>query len=174
MDRCLAVSTGCLLAVLLAFGSIGWADEKTSPTEGPDPQGRPEKYKAGQSRRWVVWHDDHGWHVRTTTTKEKHRFNGSIQVEGGMFTTLNHLGQLEKKGKNTDLGTWNKERNLLRFDIKTHGKEDGFDFKVNGDAKSLVFTLQVDGADHPEEIFIGPKMQHPKEAKFTLPAHPGK
>jgi len=171
MNTRIRLAGAALLAVIVVTATAV-ADEDI------DAQGRPKNYKAGQSRRYAIWHEGDTWHVRTTTgPKDGHTFSGTIQVVDGKMTNLKPVA-VEKGGKskkNLDYGSWNPEGTLFTFSFTTgKGGQDGFDLQVNDKAKSLKFVLKVDGKEVPDDIFVGAKNSHPKSATFSLPAHPGK
>lgn len=165
-----AVSFALLACAFLAVGSAG---EKTD-VDPADPKGRP-KWKAGQAASFALWHEGNKWHMRTTAPKnEVHQFGITMTIVKGSVGELKPV-TVEKKGKTVDLGTWNKERTQFKF-LLSSGKAfaDGFDFDVSADATNIKFSLQIDGKDVPNAVFIGSKGDHPAKATFTLPANPGK
>ena len=139
-----------------------------------DPAGEPKGFKPGDVDRYAVWHDKKGWHLRTTTAKVKHHFQGSITVDGGTIEAAHSL-RLEKEGKLAD--HWRLDmpgRQKLAFDFKTDEGVDGIDFKVSASAKTIHFNLLIDGKHQAKKILIGQDNDHPAQDPFTLPAHPGK
>lgn len=155
-------------------GDKGKAKPKTTTTsDDPDPEGRWSGYKVGQTRRYHVWHDTAGWHVRMTSGK-KVTFNGTVTVAGGKFVKLFGFENLEfgNDAKKSDIGRINADRTRIDFRFVTNGGEDPFDFTVSDKATEVTFTLRIENSDLPETIFIGKQGQHPKEVTFTFPAHP--
>jgi hypothetical protein len=156
----------CLGPVSLA------ADKDKGGKSGKDFfQGKPEGYKPGNSAHFYVWHSDGIWHLRTTTAKQRHRFQGLIQVQGGVLTDLK-VPNGEALGPNSDRIAWNKDRTAILFDFVTDGGADGVDFKVHKKTDQLIFTLSIDGKPAPQRIEVGRKGRNPDTAKFVLPAHP--
>jgi hypothetical protein len=93
------------------------------------------------------------------------------------LTDKQRAPKIGKKGKvkppkTSDRGWVSPDRRTLNFSFTTSGGEDGFDFKVDGNAKAIEFDLAVKGFEHPERILIGKEGAHPAAAKFLLPAHP--
>jgi hypothetical protein len=181
---------GIVMSLLLIL--VGWmhdpaafsqenAKGKLKPpataVEKPDPEGRWPKYKVGQPQRFIVWHDNDGWHVRTTSAARA-IFTGTIKLSEGRIEKITGFDDLERaRGKNTkdaDFGRVNVERTRIDFRFVTNGKEDSFDFTVSEQATELEFTLRIDNAEQPEHVFIGKQGQHPKKASFKLPARPGR
>jgi hypothetical protein len=141
-----------------------------------DPVDKPRQYHVGASKRYCIWYDKDGWHMHTTTTKELHRFKGSIHVEGGNFAYFSGGSALEakKKSKNKDYGYFNQDRGTWTFDYTTAGHEDVVNFKLSAGATRVRFFLKVDDQEDPELIFIGKDNKHPEKANFYLPARPDK
>src|SRR5262249_22202075 len=65
------------------------------------------------------------------------------------------------------------KKNELHFDIKVNKDVEGLDLRTSMEARTLRFSLQIDGKSHPEKVFIGLAGKHPSGMPFTLPAHPG-
>jgi hypothetical protein len=167
------ISLSIFLCTLVAAA----ADDKPkggSLASGPiDAKGKWEKYKVGQPARWVVWHTNEGWRVATTTAGRKRTFRGLIKVEEGTFTSFRDYGNVDQKGKRPqDRGVVNRERNQLLFQFDTAGHEDAFLFTVSQGAKSIQFSLLIDGKEMPGQIYIGKEGKNPPSATFTLPAFP--
>ena len=137
-----------------------------------DPKGKPEGLEAGKTLRWYVWHNDNGWHVRTTTKTQKHNFHGKIEVIGGKFKQVSAAKLDDKKGDRKDWWTLSSNNRVLTLDFKTEGGMDGFDFEVAGKADRLDFTLLIDKDDEPKRIYIGKSGEHPEMSSFELPANP--
>jgi hypothetical protein len=163
-------------AVLLAAPVAG--EEPKYELEEASPVGKPEGFKPGLSARYAIWHDDEGWHVRTTSgQKGPHSFEGTLEIVGGKMVSLTPVGAegAGAKKKETDTGTWNAQKTVFKFTLNTgKGHTDGFDLKVTDQAKALHFVLTAGGDEAPKKVFIGAKGEHPKAAVFYLPAHPGK
>ncbi|HEX6984711.1 MAG TPA: hypothetical protein VF170_05010, partial [Planctomycetaceae bacterium] len=137
-----------------------------------DPRGRPDERLIDQPRRYYVWNDAEGWHLRTAA-KGNVKFEGTVRVTGGKFRKFRPVG-LEAKGKLADRWTLDRNREELRFLIYTSTSFDGFDFDVDGGATEVRFDLSLAGAKDPKRIFVGKKAAHPADAAFGLPADPGK
>ena len=154
------------VAALLMITSAG-AGEKFRVT------GKPEDYKAGDTYRYAVWHDDDGWHMRTTTAKKEHHFKGAITVKGGKIIEVKLV-----KGDRKDRFVLGPEKHNLIFDFTTDEGEDGLDFRCGKEADSIEWNLEIGGEDkgpvkkQPGRIFIGKKGEHPDEVPFTTTAHP--
>jgi hypothetical protein len=166
-----------LLAVFVLTAAAAGQEAKYK-LEDVSPVGKPEGFKKGLSSRYAIWWDEGGWHVRTTSgDKGPHAFAGTVEIIGGRMTGLTMVG-IEGKGakkKEADVGTWNPQKTVFRFTLKTGpGHTDGFDFTVSEKAQALKFTLTVGGDEAPAKVFVGAKGEHPKAATFYLPARPGK
>src|SRR5262245_26372783 len=99
------------LAALLACGAVtAWAAE-------PDPRGKPDGVEPGQTARWYVWHDDDGWHVRTTTKAKQHQFMGMIR--GGGIETIT-AARLENTGQSKDWWGMSEGNKVVTLNLKTN------------------------------------------------------
>lgn len=123
-----------------------------------------------QERRYYVWHDAEGWHLRSVS-QNLHKFEGAIRLSGGEFRKCRPVG-LESTGSGADLWQLNQERTELKFLIKTSTSFDGFDFDCGRGTTEIEFDLLVAGKKEPRRIFIGRKAENPKSVTFTLPADP--
>lgn len=133
--------------------------------------GKPKDFEPGKPARFWVWSDGQTWHFRTTTAKKKHHFTGRIDSVGGKFTDI--IGMKgEKRGAVTDYYRYNADKTAILIDFTTDGVVDGIDFKVDANATTVKFTLALDGEKHPRNISVGRAGDHPKDAVFTVPAHP--
>jgi hypothetical protein len=162
----------------LALATAAAAEEPKYNLEDLSPVGKPEGFKKGQSSRYAIWFDEEGWHVRTTSgEKGPHAFAGMIEIIGGKMTSMTIVG-IEGAGakkKEADTGTWNAQKTMFKFTLKTGaGHTDGFDLKVTDKSTALKFTLTAGGDEAPAKVFIGAKGAHPKAATFYLPARPEK
>jgi hypothetical protein len=167
MRKRLGLAMALVLAALSGLGIAG-AEEKAKHV---DPQGEPAGFKAGEGNVYAVWHNKHGWHLRTTTAKKLHHFTGYVKVEGGSFTKI-HSHHLEKEGRCEDHWAVSSDKTEVKFDFKTDKGIDGIDFHLSKDAKHLKFNLHVDGKHHAKKVLIGKGAHHPAHDPFTLPAHP--
>ena len=170
------LALAAVVAAALAPPAAG--EEPKYQLENISPIGKPEGFKTGQAARYALWYEDGTWHVRTTAgPKGGLTFEGTLEIIGGKMVSLVPVGieGKEAKKKEADTGTWNAQKTVFKFTLKTGaGHTDGFDLKVTDPATALKFTLTVGGDEAPGKIFIGAKGAHPKAATFYLPAHPGK
>jgi hypothetical protein len=160
-----------LMLGLAAVGLVGIgfaAEEKIKPAE---IQGKPAGFEAGKGDLYAVWHDRHGWHLRTTTARKQHRFSGHVKVEGGAFAKV-HSHHLEKEGRLEDHWALSKDKKEVVFDFETDKGIDGIDFHLSKEAKHVRFNLHVDGKHQAHKILIGHGKHHPAHDPFSLPAHP--
>ena len=135
-----------------------------------DPQGRPDEKLVNQPRRYYVWHDAEGWHLRSAA-KNVVKFEGTIRAVGGTFRKCRPVG-IDLKGKSADAWSLDKERRELRFLMHTSTSFDGFDFDLDGKATEVEFELSAGGKAQANLIFVGREGDHPSEPKFRLPADP--
>lgn len=163
--------------LLLALGAsflcalnVAAADRRTAPAI--DPRGRPDERLMKQERRYYIWHDMEGWHIRSAS-QYLHKFEGVIRMTGGAFRNCRPIG-LESKGSGADGWLMNKDRTELKFLINTSTSFDGFDFDCARGTTEIEFDLMVAGKKEPKRIFVGRKAAHPQSTTFKLPADPDK
>ena len=163
-----------LIALVAAPDAVAFQKKKNKAkdTDGVITDwGKPKDFAAGKPAHYWIWYDEGTWHLRTTADKKQHRFNGQIEAAGGHFSEI-----ADSKGAkltpNVDSFVYNKERTAVLIDFKSDTAVDGIDFKVEPFVTSLKFTLAIDGESQPKNISIGKAGDHPKQAVFTLPAHP--
>jgi hypothetical protein len=125
---------------------------------GPEPisPGRPA-FHSGSPEAYWVWHDEGGWHLRTTTAGARHRFHGWVEPIGGRVEDF----------RPTRLEWGDRVRVAARgieFDFETAGAEDGFDWRVSSGCSR--FELFIDGAAHPGKIHLGGAASHPHHTPF--------
>jgi len=141
-------------------------EETAEPAEAPVDtgnnvaEGRPPAFKDGAPEAYWVWHDRGGWHVRTTTAHQQHRFQGRVWVGKGevmdVHPSHNELGdRLVQRG------------NFLTFDFTTKGHEDGFDFRI-ADGECAKFNLLIDHRGQPDRIFVGGQGLMPTKHVFKV------
>ena len=145
----IATILGLLTAVLLGGACAG-----TIPRISP---GRPA-FASGSPESYWIWHDPAGWHLRTTTRAQLHRFHGWVEAIDGRIGEV-HPSRLE----------WNDRIRIaprgIEFDFSTDGGEDGFDWRVSSGCNR--FYLQVDGVAAPERVHLGGQSHVPVEMPFA-------
>jgi hypothetical protein len=162
------------LTGLSAFLLLFSADVQGQGKKGDlDPRGKPKQFDKGNLTGYAVWHSPKGWHLRTTTDTKKHRFRGTITVEGGTFGKI-HSSHLEKEGRLEDHWKVGPKRHQLNFEFDTNKGIDGVDFTVAKEADLIRFDLHIDGKEAPGRTFVGSDGDHPRGMPFHLLAHPGK
>ncbi len=126
------------------------------------PFGEPKGMGSGSSKRFMLWRENNGiWHLRTTTGRKQHRFNGEITAEGGAISDVTAIST-EKKD-------WvaAKDPKHIVFNLSTNGAIDGFDFRTT--ASSLKFSLFIDGETQTNLVYIGAQAANPPSIPFNLP-----
>lgn len=137
-----------VLAVTLIFaaGAVwAWQDVFT---------GKPE-FTPGKDFGYFVWHDNHGWTVKTSTAGDVHVFAGEItsncRIHYISKCALEPGEYFEKVG-----------HRILRFRLFSSGDKRYFNFATNGSKVS--FHLHLDGAEVPlDKVFLGAGKATPKE-----------
>jgi hypothetical protein len=144
----------------------------TKEGEAIDPTGRFSDDLIDDTPRYFLWHDQSGWHVRTTSSRGTFsRYDGTISVEGGTFAKLRPIG-LERRGQNPDKWELSDERDEMKFEIATNSSFDGFDFTIDGNDATLSFDLNISKKGYRNRIIIGRDGVSPSEKTFSFPASP--
>jgi len=166
----LSLLTGCIIqtgpgpAMTQAEKLETIEDDTTPPAQMASgvADGKPPRLRPNAAMAYWIWQSAKGdWHVRSTTEKQIHRFQGRIRPQEG--ATLSHLvpTRLERGDRMRLQG-----QDII-FDFSTQGGEDGFDFKLGGNA-CVEMNLRIDGAPHPRLVVIGKTEQAPAEARFIV------
>ncbi|MFO0760312.1 MAG: hypothetical protein U0359_27775 [Byssovorax sp.] len=122
--------------------------------------GKPPRLKPGAAMAYWVWQSRKGqWHLRSTTSRQVHRFQGRIRpLSGASLTALTPTRN-----------EWNDRMRMngsdIVFDFVTQGGEDGFDFGLTGNS-CVEMDLRIDAAPHPKLIVLGQTEQSPASAHF--------
>lgn len=138
--------------LLLAGVAFAWPDYIN---------GQPSNYQPGNSYGYFIWYSGH-WHLRTSTHKEMHVFEGTISSDQEVW--IKHRGNMEP-----DDGDYitRVAPNQLSFRLTTQGDEDGIGFSTDG--SYLIFDLKRDGMHvMTEHINIGAGNFHPTANPFVL------
>jgi dienelactone hydrolase len=158
---------------LFAFVEEGLGPAGDTRVVRADPHGRPEGVHAGEGRRYQLWADAEGWHLRTIAGPDHEvHFRGTIAVKGGSLDAV-HGVLTESKGKGADRWMAGPDQKSIVFDFATRD-QDGMSFVVRGKDAMLSFQLEI-GEDAPkfdaDRVFIGKDGHHPKGNPFELEAH---
>jgi hypothetical protein len=142
---------------LLLFSTYAYAQV----IRGPEPFGQPTLLRATSPMAYWIWVDPNGtWHVRTTTARSPHVFEGVVTVEGGALTAV--------KPTKAEWGDTIRLLNprQIRFKFQTMGGIDGFDFRAN--SPFVRFDIFIDGRKMPQSVFIGQNNLRPAGQPFDL------
>jgi len=174
MRRCLVAASFLVLALMLVPNEApgdGKKGDKPKANDGVITDwGKPKDFEVGKVNAYWIWYDEGVWYFRTTGGgKGAHSFQGTIEVVGGQLIDLKGK-KGEFKGKKADRFAFGPKG--IVFDFKTDEGVEGLNFAVDRGATALKFTLALDGDAAPRHIRIGKQGDHPKEAVFTVPAHP--
>ena len=167
------IACALALAVIGTAVSVCSADGKNKRPP-MDPAGEPEGHlKKGTTECYKVWHNEDGWHIRVVNGKgtKDHRYQGTIIVEDGVMEQVS--SHLAKKNGAENVWKHGPKKQEVSFDFATFEKEDGINFKASKFARTVQFTLKIDGRDVPEQICVGKRGDHPDSSTFVLDAHPG-
>jgi len=147
----LAVAASLLIGAGLAYG------EQDARYKGQPP------FKAGMTRRFVIWEDEGVFKLRTTTKQMVNRFSGAIYAVGGTFGDVKLI-----RRDPGDFVKLSRDRRRIFFTFLTRKGVDGLNFKT--DAKRLAFGLRINRrrAAKNLEIFLGAEGKHPLHNPFML------
>ena len=159
-------------------------------------EGKPA-FKEGRDHGYYIWKDGQTWRVRWLTMGARRHFTGVIRAEGGELTSLKRIDvETERRvvapgrtarvvpgprgrprvvggrapivaTRDEDLARMDGPR-VIRFNARTDDDVDGFDFKVEGDVRALMFDLQVDGASPDGIVEVGRNNQRPGKNPFNV------
>lgn len=123
-------------------------------------QGQPRAFKAGGTAGYYIWHDDRGWHLRTTTPRRtEHVFEGTIASADDIQLVHQYR---DERGDEVKV-----EGNTLAFKFVTSNGVDGVDFTV-GCTESIDFALHGQGRPTtPRRIWLGKTGKAPSNP-FTV------
>ncbi|MHB8571824.1 MAG: hypothetical protein ACYDAY_02550 [Candidatus Dormibacteria bacterium] len=138
--------------------------------DGINVNGRPDSLDAGDRGATYIWHDQDGWHLRTTDPagREGHYSGVIVPSAGVRFYDLTTV-RLEK-----DDHVWIGEDGALHYSFATYSGIDGVDFKVSACAgdranEALRFTVRRDGEDEDAaRIVLGDSHRHPDSSTFYV------
>ncbi|MEW6729723.1 MAG: hypothetical protein AB1489_00165 [Acidobacteriota bacterium] len=155
------VRLALIVTILAMLGLVTASAGQRSVHQGLNPEGQPRGMGKGSTHRYLIWHDNQGWHLRTTTARDQHRFHGEVLTDNGRIY---------------DLSTFRRERNdwvqiapqgqRIFFDLSTDEGLDGFDFK--SDAQNIRFRLLMDNKDRPDLVYVGLTGSNPREIPFSI------
>lgn len=129
---------------------------------GPDPEGQPTQLRQGAMASYWIWHDNDGYHLRTTTAHDRRFFTGSIQFSGGAGWV-----KAFQLGPNAELKLTNEG---VTFRIPNERALVGLDFRMDYNTRAN-FTLGLGedkGAKVIDHIFIGQDNSHPVSNPFVI------
>jgi hypothetical protein len=156
---------------LFIFGALllgGCAEPIQMPVSTPgglqvvDAMGRPRGLSSGAHMGYWVWKDqDAVWHVRTTSDRVRHHFEGKIHPFPGTAIFNLHAISHERDDRIEMVD------GDIAFHFKPRENVDGIDFQLTG-PDALEFSLQIDNDDDPTHIFVGDRQRKPANAHFII------
>jgi hypothetical protein len=155
------------------------------------------KFEQGESLGCYVWKAGDTWKVRWTTFGSMRHFTGHVVAEGGDIKSLKRIDvETERKiirpgraprvvvgpkgrvrivgGRGPVVAEREQDRiekesdRLIRFSARTNDDIDGFDFKVDKDARELRFVLEIDGLSRVDYVRIGHDARRPSGNPFVV------
>ena len=131
--------------------------------------GRSANLHSGSHFAYWVWKEDDGtWHIRTTSARVNHHFQGSIHPDlAGSIQQLKgvNLAGPGRRGRGGD--KLEMAGNDIVFDIHTSNTQAGLDFQIVG-APCLEFDLRLDGDTDASKIHLGKNQVKPDKSHFIL------
>jgi hypothetical protein len=127
-----------------------------------DYDGEPTMLKPNHILGAFVWHDQDGFHLRTTAIRdEQHVFSGTIHTNGYFKDVDDRLFKDKDYYHLTD-------RDMIDFQFTTDGRSVGIDCDV-ADGDYMDVEIYIDGQKiSPMDIYVGQDGWHPNDYKFTL------
>lgn len=148
-----ALGVALLVGGVLAAPALAWPDDLAGPPAAMPPDA-PASY--------FIWHDEAGFHLRTTGPGPRHLFRAKLTTDGE-FRNVRLIRLEGDDGFRVRNGGHTLE---LRFE--TFDAVDGVDFTVEG-GDHLRFALRIDDRLAPTgRIFLGPNGHHPPNNPFVV------
>jgi hypothetical protein len=143
--------------------------DATAWTGAISPQGRPDALDAGDAGAVYVWHDEDGWHIRTTDQRPvDHHYTGTIRLLPATESFVDIRPVRDERDDHVTVDA----NNVLHYDFHTFASIDGVDFRVTcGDRRPNVrerlgFHTEFDGHPISDRVRIGDSKRSPKSADF--------
>jgi hypothetical protein len=126
------------------------------------PEGAPDLDLPGIPGGYYVWHDEGGWHLRTTDAELVHEYTGQLS-SNGQFEDVDLA-----RPENDDSFAVRQGGNAVDFRFRTYTGIDGLNFRLAG-GDYLTFRLYRDGhLISTSHIYLGATREHPRTNPFTL------
>jgi hypothetical protein len=124
--------------------------------------GRPQGLSSGAHMGYWVWKDqDAVWHVRTTSARVRHHFEGKIHPFPG--TAIFNLQAIShERDDRLDMVGGD-----ISFMFRPRENIDGIDFQLTG-PDALELDLRIDDDGDPTHIFIGERQRQPANSHFII------
>jgi hypothetical protein len=159
------VTAAIALFAAIVPATLAAASGTWSAPGGISLEGRPN-FHAGDGPATYIWHDNNGWHLRTSAPAGKGRkFGGSVTVVGHINPHFVVTAQFKADGDDTITMTAN---NVIQYQFGTFPPQmlDGFDFRVTG--KTVVIRAKVNGSTAPtSQVVLGGAGANPLTNPFT-------
>lgn len=141
--------------LLVSISSVGFAWPRYI-------EGRPFALDPGGKYAYFIWHNDDGFHLRTTISLWKHHFSGMIKTDG-KFRDID-----DENLEDRDYIHVSASKHTLEFNFFTTRGLDGIDFAVE-DANWVRFDLYMDGRPiSSERIYLGRHGHNPPHNTFKI------
>lgn len=153
---CRWLRLGVLLPVL-ALSAFTFQVQRAANVEG-----QPTQLREGALESYWIWHDYDGYHVRTTTTHDRHVFKGQIQFSREPAWVKPFQLRQDDYVRFTGQG--------VEFHLATQRNLNGFDFKIDYPNEATMH-LEIDDRKGPgvlEHVFVGRENLHPTSNPFTV------
>ena len=142
--------TGLAIIVGAAFAWNGHVD------------GKPVAFEAGGTDGYYLWHNDDGFHLRTTDSAGVFEYSGVLRTNG-TFTNLKLV-----KAEADDRADLLDGGKVIQFRFKTAEGIDGLDVQVVGASRIHVLLDRNGKHVDPANIFLGENGVHPDNNPFWL------
>ena len=125
-------------------------------------QGRP-RFRAGMTRRFVIWEEGGVFRLRTTTKQLAVKFTDAIFAPGGQFSNV----RLIRRDRG-DYAKLSRDKKKLYFSFTTKKGVDGLNFTTTSQRVPMFLFINRKKARKKLEIFLGAKGAHPLNNPLIL------
>lgn len=127
--------------------------------QAPDVEGQPTLLRQGALESYWFWHDEDGYHLRTTTAHDRHIFSGRVELSRGEAWVRAY--QLRQDDVVRLVGQ------RIEFRLSTQENLSGFDFRIDFGNSATIF-LEIDGHKGLDKVFVGRENAHPSSDPFAV------
>ncbi len=134
--------------------SLGFGTFLGRAAQSPALEGQPTQLRQGALVSYWVWHDDDGYHVRTTTAHDRRIFSGHIEISRGDAWVKSYQLRADDVVRLTG--------NRIEFRLVNQKNLSGFDLRLDWSGEATLY-LEIDGQRVKsilDKIFVGRENSH--------------